>query len=156
MSESQLNTIHMISIKDLYPHPQNPRKKLGDITELSESIRKNGIMQNLTVVNGHSKGKQWVPGGYTIIIGHRRCAAAREAGLKEVPCTIADLDEREQLCTMMEENMQRVAEDVSWMVEKFDYENHDKPWKNSKDAIQRGMQKLKGGYPADGPYKPGL
>lgn len=54
---------------------------------------------------------------------------------------------------LMEENMKRVAEDVSWMIEKFDYENKDKPWKNSKDAIQRGMQKLKGGYPADLPYK---
>ena len=54
---------------------------------------------------------------------------------------------------LMEENMKRVAEDVAWMVEKFDYENKDKPWKNSRDAIQRGMQKLKGGYPADLPYK---
>lgn len=54
---------------------------------------------------------------------------------------------------LMEENFKRVAEDVSWLVEKFHYENADKPWKNSKDAIQRGMQKLKGGYPADQPYK---
>ena len=36
---------------------------------------------------------------------------------------------------------------------KFDYRNKDADWKNSKDAIQRGMQKLKGGYPADAPYK---
>lgn len=54
---------------------------------------------------------------------------------------------------LMEENMKRLAEDVSWMVEKFDYRNKDADWKNSKDAIQRGMQKLKGGYPADGAYK---
>jgi len=54
---------------------------------------------------------------------------------------------------LMEENMKRVAEDVAWMVEKFDYKNKDADWKNSKDAIQRGMQKLKGGYPADAPYK---
>ena len=54
---------------------------------------------------------------------------------------------------LMEANMTRVAEDVAWMVEKFDYRNKDADWKNSKDAIQRGMQKLKGGYPADGPYK---
>ena len=38
-------------------------------------------------------------------------------------------------------------------VEKFDYRNKDADWKTSKDAIQRGMQKLKGGYPADAPYK---
>jgi len=54
---------------------------------------------------------------------------------------------------LMEENMKRVAEDVAWMVEKFDYKNADQPWKNSRDAIQRGMQKLKGGYPADTAYK---
>lgn len=54
---------------------------------------------------------------------------------------------------LMEENMDRLQEDVSWMVEKFDYRNKDADWKTSKDAIQRGMQKLKGGYPADPVYK---
>lgn len=54
---------------------------------------------------------------------------------------------------LMEENMDRMAGDVAWMVEKFDYQNKDADWKNSKDAIQRGMQKLKGGYPADPDYK---
>lgn len=53
----------------------------------------------------------------------------------------------------MEKNMERLQEDVSWLVEKFDYRNKDADWKNSKDAIQRGMQKLKGGYPADPVYK---
>ncbi len=54
---------------------------------------------------------------------------------------------------LMEENMNRIADDVAWLIEKFDYRNKDADWKNSKDAIQRGMQKLKGGYPADAPYK---
>lgn len=67
--------------------------------------------------------------------------------------------EKEEFYTLMfplmERNMERLSEDVSWMVEKFDYRNHDADWKNSRDAIQRGMQKLKGGYPADGPYRPG-
>jgi len=58
----------------------------------------------------------------------------------------------EMVFPLMESNMKRMAEDVSWMVEKFDYRNRDADWKNSKDAIQRGMQKLKGGYPADPPY----
>ncbi|MGN0401854.1 MAG: DUF6062 family protein [Acetatifactor sp.] len=56
---------------------------------------------------------------------------------------------------LMEKNMERLAEDVAWLVEKFDYVNKDADWKNSRDAVQRGMQKLKGGYPADGPFKPG-
>ncbi len=54
---------------------------------------------------------------------------------------------------LMESNMKRLSEDVSWLVEKFDYVNKDADWKNSRDAIQRGMQKLKGGYPADPIYK---
>ena len=54
---------------------------------------------------------------------------------------------------LMETNMERLAEDVSWLVEKFDYRNKDADWKNSKDAIQRGMQKLWGAYPADPVYQ---
>lgn len=54
---------------------------------------------------------------------------------------------------LMQKNMKRLEEDVSWMVEKFDYRNQDADWKNSKDSIQRGMQKLKGGYPADPVYQ---
>ena len=50
-------------------------------------------------------------------------------------------------------HMDRLQEDVSWLVEKFDYRNKDADWKNSRDAIQRGMQKLKGGYPADPVYQ---
>lgn len=57
------------------------------------------------------------------------------------------------LCELMHRNLERLSEDVSWLVEKFDYRNKDADWKNSKDAIQRGMQKLKGGYPAEPPYK---
>ena len=49
--------------------------------------------------------------------------------------------------------MKRIGEDVSWLVDKFDYRNNDADWKNSKDAIQRGMQKLQSGYPADPIYK---
>lgn len=58
-----------------------------------------------------------------------------------------------QMFELMERNMDRVYEDVAWLIEKFDYRNKDADWKTSKDAIQRGMQKLKGGYPADQPFK---
>ncbi|MFI3238029.1 MAG: DUF6062 family protein [Lachnospiraceae bacterium] len=54
---------------------------------------------------------------------------------------------------LMLDNMERVYEDVAWLVEKFDYRNKDADWKNSKDAIQRGMQKMKGGHPSDPVYK---
>lgn len=89
-----------IETSKLHPHPDNPRKNLGDITELTESVKKNGIMQNLTVVsNGENE--------FTVIIGHRRLAAAQAAGLETVPCRIADLTDAEQVLMMLEENMQR-------------------------------------------------
>lgn len=84
----------------LIPHPQNPRKDLGDLKELADSIKANGVYQNLTVVDNYD-------GTYTIIIGHRRHAAAKLAGLKELPCAVVELDEKQQLETMLLENMQR-------------------------------------------------
>ena len=53
----------------------------------------------------------------------------------------------------MQENMKRVYEDVAWFIEKYDYKNKDADWKDSKDAIQRGMQKLRGSDPAAEAYK---
>ena len=98
--------MEMISIDRLYPHPQNPRRDVGDISELTESIRANGVFQNLTVIEGGAgvpKGAE----GYTVIIGHRRLAAAKAAGLTELPCSVVEMDEREQVATMLLENMQR-------------------------------------------------
>ena len=54
---------------------------------------------------------------------------------------------------LMRENLARVQQDLDWFIEKFDYRNASAPWKNSKDAVSRSMQKLKGGYVADQPYK---
>jgi len=53
----------------------------------------------------------------------------------------------------MERELGRVQEDIDWLIEKFDYRNADKDWKNSKDAVPRTMQKITGGYPADPPFK---
>lgn len=92
-----------IPIDKLFPHPDNPRKDIGDISELAESIKVKGIMQNLTVVP-KPEGK----GNYTVIIGHRRCAAAKKAGLEKLPCIIAEMTPQEQYHTMLMENMQRV------------------------------------------------
>lgn len=55
--------------------------------------------------------------------------------------------------SLMKENLARVQEDLDWFVQKFDYRNASADWKNSKDAVSRGMQKLQGIYPADEPYK---
>lgn len=64
-----------LPVSKLFPHPDNPRKDNGDLTELAESIKANGVLQNLTVVPKED-------GSYTVIIGHRRLAAAKLAGRK--------------------------------------------------------------------------
>lgn len=53
---------------------------------------------------------------------------------------------------LMKENMDRVEGDLTWFIEKFDYRNRDADWKNSRDALQRAMQKIGGGFPADSWY----
>lgn len=95
-------TLTTIAIDKLHPHPQNPRKVLGDIDELAESIKASGILQNLTVV---PMNDDWTE--FTVIIGHRRLAAAKQAGLTELPCAVVEMTEKEQLSTMLTENMQR-------------------------------------------------
>lgn len=95
--------IMYLKLDSLVPHPQNPRKELGDLTELADSIRAMGVMQNLTVV---PEDEEW--SRFKIVIGHRRAAAARLAGLEEVPCVVIEhMDEKEQLATMLLENIQR-------------------------------------------------
>lgn len=95
--------IQNISIDKLHPHPDNPRKDLGDLSELAESIKAQGILQNLTVV----ELDKYEPGYYRIVIGHRRYEAAKRAGLKELPCVISTMDYKTQVGTMLLENMQR-------------------------------------------------
>lgn len=57
------------------------------------------------------------------------------------------------LVGLMQDNLSRIQKDLDWFVDKFDYRNASAPWRDSKDAVSRTMQKLKGGYPADAPYK---
>lgn len=59
----------------------------------------------------------------------------------------------ERMLPLQQKNMERLYEDVAWFIEKYDYKNKDADWKDSRDAIQRGMQKLKGGYPAEPFYQ---
>lgn len=98
-----------LALSQIYPHPDNPRKDLGDLSEMTESVKKNGIMQNLTVIPGHwDNARNWSEDGYTLVIGHRRHAAAKKAELDKVPCRIIEgMTYKEQVSMMLEENMQR-------------------------------------------------
>lgn len=125
------NSLKYISIDELYPNPDNPRKSLDDLTELIDSIKENGVLQNLLIVPGHRQtheewkvlaeqynanptaelqhkmNKKDLEDGYTVVIGHRRLAAAKEAGLTELPCVITEMDKATQIAVMMLENGQR-------------------------------------------------
>lgn len=128
-NEENRRRLVYIPIDKLFPHPDNPRKDLGELSELTDSIIANGVMQNLTVIpsiKGTDEYNQMLDGKtkcseafrqhainhaftdeYTIIIGHRRHAAAVLAGVKELPCVVSDMDYPTQIATMMTENLQR-------------------------------------------------
>ena len=91
-----------IDIEKITPHPKNPRKNIGDLEELTKSIRTFGVLQNLTVVPDNEDRD-----AFTVVCGHRRLAAAKKAALPKVPCVIMEMDEREQVAVMLMENMQR-------------------------------------------------
>ena len=85
-----MKEIKMIPVAKIWKNPDNPRRDLGDLDELVSSIKANGVLQNLTVVPkiGEVSGK-WDGETYMVVIGHRRLAAAKLAGLDAVPCSLA-------------------------------------------------------------------
>lgn len=128
-NDAQRKSLVWLPVDKLFPHPDNPRKELGDLSELSESIAANGVMQNLTVIANIDDSVEYermldgttecseeyrdhailhaFKKDYTVIIGHRRHAGAMQAGLLELPCVIVDLDYPAQIATMLMENLQR-------------------------------------------------
>ena len=106
--------IQDIAIEQLDIHPQNVRKVYTDIDELAESIKARGVMQNLTVVPNPDKKDH-----YLVVIGNRRLTAARKAGLKTMPCSVVEMTEKEQISTMLLENMQRSDLSVSEQAQGF-------------------------------------
>ena len=89
----------MIPIDKVRPNPDQPRKALGDLRELSESIREKGVLEPLLV--------RFVPREdcYYIISGERRYHASRAAGLREVPCIEKMADDAETLEIALIENI---------------------------------------------------
>lgn len=99
MSNYQSNEIKLINTSLIDPHPDNPRKNIGDVTDLADSIRANGLLTPLSVVPNGSR--------YRVIAGHRRLAACKQAGTGSVPCFVLQLDPLQQLEAMITENCQR-------------------------------------------------
>jgi len=111
-----------IPIDKIDRNPNQPRKFFDDEKhkELVASVRRFGVLQPILV---RPKG-----GRYEFVAGERRLRAAREAGLKMVPCIVKDLDDREALEISLTENLQRQdlnpieeAEAYKMLIERYGY-----------------------------------
>lgn len=93
--------VRYISLNQIRPNPQQPRRSFDEdsLSELAESIRRYGILQPLTV---RRQGT-----GYELVAGERRLRAAAMAGLREVPCLVAQVGEEDSALLALMENLQR-------------------------------------------------
>lgn len=94
-------TLTMIKAGQLTPSPHNPRREMSaqGLAELADSIRQLGVLEPLLV---RPKGK-----GFEILAGHRRCAAAKQAGITELPCLVHEIDDKTAIEITVTENLQR-------------------------------------------------
>lgn len=88
-----------IQIEKLRHHPSNPRKEIGDLSELADSIKAQGLICPLLVVPHEDE--------YFVIAGNRRLEACKLAGLEEVSCEVANISDEDAIGVMMTENMLR-------------------------------------------------
>ena len=116
----------MIRIDEIRPNPEQPRKALGDLRELTESVREKGVLEPLLVRFISSEGC------FYIISGERRYHAARAAGLREVPCIEKTVDDAETLEIALIENIQRKdltafeeADGLQRLASQFEYTHED-------------------------------
>jgi ParB family chromosome partitioning protein len=88
-----------IPIEDIDPNPNQPRQNVGDLSELTASIREKGVLEPILV---RRKGSR-----FQIVAGERRYRAAVEGGLPEIPCVVKDLTDPEVMEIALIENLQR-------------------------------------------------
>ncbi|MBR2703868.1 MAG: ParB/RepB/Spo0J family partition protein [Clostridia bacterium] len=93
--------IHKIKISEIEPNKDQPRRTFNNesIDELSESIKKYGVIQPIIVTKKDNF--------YEIIAGERRWRASKKAGLTEMPCIIRNDEERQNKEIALIENIQR-------------------------------------------------
>lgn len=100
--EKVVNKVLLIDSHLIVPNPSQPRKFFEEyeLISLSESIKKNGILQPLTV-------RKLENGTYELIAGERRLRASKLAGINQVPCIVITADERQSAILALIENLQR-------------------------------------------------
>src|SRR5919198_4303206 len=75
----------LIPIDQIDPNPNQPRKVMGDLSELMASIAEQGILEPLVV---RQRGDR-----FQIIAGERRYQAAVQVGLRELPVVLREVDD---------------------------------------------------------------
>ena len=124
------------SIGDLTANKYQPRVHFDEekLVELTNSIRKNGIIQPIAV-----REDKVDPGRYEIVAGERRWLAAQKAGLHEVPIIILDLDDNEALEVAIVENIQR--DDLNVIEEAKGYKRLSEEFGYDHEKIAKFMSK---------------
>jgi ParB family transcriptional regulator, chromosome partitioning protein len=125
-----------VSISDLSRNPYQPRMKFNEtkMEELSNSIKKNGVIQPIAV-----RAKKNEPGKYEIVAGERRWLAAQRAGLHDIPVNILDLSDVESLEVAIVENIQR--DDLNCIEEARGYMRLSKEFNYDHENISKLMSK---------------
>ncbi|MDC0426740.1 ParB/RepB/Spo0J family partition protein [Pelagibacteraceae bacterium] len=123
-----------ISIGDLERNQFQPRNYFDNkkIEELSQSIKKNGLIQPIAVRKGKNSK-------FEIIAGERRWIAAQKAGLHEVPVIVLDLDDSQSLELAIIENIQR--EELNSIEEAKGYDRLIKEFKYDHEKLSEFMGK---------------
>jgi len=112
--------IQNLSIGKIIPDPMQPRKTFNEmlLLQLSESIKKHGVLQPITV----RKSKN----DYVIVMGERRYRASKLAGKKTIPCIVRTYNNNDVLEVQIIENLQRQdvepteeAEAIAYLSEKY-------------------------------------
>lgn len=122
-----------LKISQIVPNKDQPRKlfKEAELSELSDSIEQNGILQPLLV---RKKGTK-----YEIVAGERRYQAAKLAGLEEVPVIIKDISDAEVFKLALIENLQRA--DLSPLEEARGYKQLIKERSLTQDEVAKLVSK---------------
>src|SRR5688572_28544234 len=89
----------LVPIERIDPNPHQPRQVMGDLSELIASIAAKGILEPLVV---RPRGER-----YQIIAGERRYQAAVQAGLRELPVVVREVEDTEVIEIALIENLQR-------------------------------------------------
>ncbi len=131
---SKTPVIRNIPIEKIITNQMQPRRDMGDLSELTDSIRENGIIEPVIV-----KPRD---GNFEIIAGERRFRAAKEAGMHEIPCIEHDVPDNEALEMSIIENIQRKdlnaieqAHSIRSLAEIYGYTHEEIAKKISKSRV---------------------